>query len=69
MPMKKRYYWLIGILLVLIVTNPTMNDFKDFVGYDNGSHMLNKIHNYFICSTYWDNATHYLGVFGNFFEI
>jgi hypothetical protein len=77
--MKKIYYWLIGIVLVLIITNPTFRDFENHLPSKdirlNENRM--KLNNYFIASTYVENSKIstvrspiiYLGILGNFFVI
>lgn len=72
MPMKKIYNWLIGIALFLVVTNPSMNDFKDFMGTGiaklNGTD-LSKRANYLIFSRYDDGMEKYIGILKNFYSI
>lgn len=83
--MKKRYCIPLVILIVLIITNPTFEDFEDHLpAKDNKpirtqTHIENhiKLHNYFISSTYEDSGVRgsftynlcYLGILGNFFVI
>lgn len=65
--MKKIYYVFIGVLL-LIITNPNVKAFKDYLGYDSYSG-LKRTSNFFICSTYRSHSVKYLGVVGNFFRL
>jgi len=66
--MKKKYYWVIGVLLLLIITNPSRKDFNDHMSlgvYEN----VRRENNFFICSTYKHRNYLYLGIIGNFFKI
>jgi hypothetical protein len=69
--MKKIHYVLIGFVVLLVITNPSLKDFKDHLG-DMTVKYVNpaREHNYFICSTY-DCGTgfKYFAVAGNFFTI
>jgi hypothetical protein len=66
--MKKKVLYVLGaILLVLIITNPTLKDYKDFKG-SNGDFHPRRISNFFVCSVYV-GAGKYLGVLGNFYKI
>jgi hypothetical protein len=81
--MKKIYYWLIGVVIVFILTNPTFKDFENHLPAKDRQLNENrmKLHNYFIASTYINNtkiidvgstessSMIYLGVMVNFFVI
>lgn len=59
---KKIIYTLIGIIILLVLTNPSLNEFKEHIGYssrlivnDNVAikySSINKVNNYLICSLY-----------------
>lgn len=69
MPMKKRYYLAIGVLLVLIITNPGMKAFKDYLGCSDCNNVKRDA-NLFIGGIYTSKYNgKYLGFFGNFFLI
>jgi hypothetical protein len=73
---KKRTLVTIGIILLgLILTNPTMNDFKDFIG-DYGA--AKKKYNFIVFSIYYESPTlvgasyhriEYVGICKNFIRI
>lgn len=71
--MKKAYYIPIVIIAILIITNPSLKDFKEHEGITTAKLesevLLSRTHNYFICSTYNINGSDatYFGVIGNFF--
>jgi hypothetical protein len=66
MPMKKIYYWLIAILLLLIITNPSSKSFKDFIGCSECAG-LTKPYNFFVCSIYeYKYHGEYFGILDNF---
>jgi len=67
--MKKWHYWVIGILLLLIVTNPSAKSFKEYLGRDSYFGLIRK-YNFFVFSIYeTKGSVQYLGLVGNFFEI
>ncbi|MCO5936842.1 hypothetical protein NAF17_14965 [Mucilaginibacter sp. RB4R14] len=75
--MKKVYYFLLGILLVLIVTNPSLKDFKENQGHETYEG-LTRDTNFFVCSIYVSSGYNpegttyygkYFGILGNFFFI
>jgi len=58
-----------GILLLFILTNPSISAFKAYEG-SNTYEGLKRPLNLFICSVYKDQRRHeYLGVFGNFVRV
>jgi len=79
--MKKIAYWIIGVLfLILIVTNPSPNDFRSFLHFPPNFPEVNigesgRDYNFFIFSIYsgesgvYPDRNRYLGIFGNFFKI
>jgi hypothetical protein len=56
------------LFIVLIITNPSAQVFKEYSGYSTyeGLHRNN---NFFICSIYRRGGNKYLGIVGNFFKI
>jgi len=57
-----------GIVLLLIITNPSIKDFKDYLGvtsYDG----LHKKQNWFVCSVFERQGNEYVGVAGNMFRL
>ncbi len=66
--MKRSYYWLIGILLFLIITNPSIKAFKDYLGNEDYKH-LQKKSNFFVCSIFECEGIRYFAILGNFFEV
>jgi len=65
--MKKAYYAPIVIVLLLIITNPTVKDFKDYMGR-NTYIGLHRTSNLFIYSNYQVGSDEYVGFLGNFWE-
>lgn len=71
--MKKIAKWvgivLAGLLLILIITNPGIKQFKDFKGVKSYEY-LHRERNWIIFSIYYDEADEqrYVGIFMNFFE-
>lgn len=67
--------WIIvgSLLIVLISTNPSRSDFKDFLGYPSGMYERMEVkreRNYFVCSVYSSMLDgKYIGFAGNFYEI
>ncbi|WP_158826584.1 hypothetical protein [Mucilaginibacter lacusdianchii] len=72
--MKRAGYIIAAILLVLVVTNPSIREFESHEkgGHANASE-FGRIHNYFICSIYQSNNADYrrkyFAILGNFYEI
>ena len=66
--MKKGYYWLLGVLLLLIITNPSVKAFKDYLGKTSYINMR-KENNFFVGSLYSYNGESYFAIAGNFFKI
>jgi hypothetical protein len=66
--MKKKVLYIIGgALLILIITNPTYKDFKEYLWLNNRAH-ARRINNFFFCSIYLAPGGTYLGIAGNFFK-
>lgn len=66
--MKISNYIYVWIFLLLFISNPTVKNFKEYLGktsYDG----LKRKYNLFIISIYEANDTTYIGLFGNFFPI
>lgn len=64
--MKKKVLYVAGaILILLIVTNPSMQSFKEFLG-KNTYHGLSRKTNFFVFSSFSNEGINYIGVFGNF---
>jgi hypothetical protein len=58
-----------GVVLLFIITNPSISAFKAYEG-SNTYEGLKRPLNLFICSVYKDQRLHeYLGVFGNFVRV
>lgn len=60
------------LLIVLISTNPSRSDFKDFLGYPSYMYELMEVKregNYFVCSIYSASEGKYIGFAGNFYKI
>ena len=77
--MTKKVMYVIGaIFLILIITNPSLKDFKDHSGRTTYEGLYRE-HNFFVCSMYGAtgknddgsiyNAGEYFAMLGNFFEI
>ena len=65
---KKTILFIIGgILVILIVTNPSVSAFKDHLGAPSTLGMERK-YNFFVCSIFRYD-TEYIGVLGNFIEV
>lgn len=80
--MKKVYYIPIAILLLLIVTNPSMKAFKEYIGRPQRiDERITRKSNFLIFSIYTDDQngddfngvqgyhSKFVGVLGNFFRI
>lgn len=76
--MKRIHYVFIAVaasILFLLVTNPTLKDFKEHIGISNTEAetklYLQRCRNYFICSTYSiaQESGSYFAIAGNFFYI
>ena len=68
MRMKKRYYWIIGILLLLIFTNPSVKAFKDYLGHPEYVHVQRPI-NFIIGSVFRVSEGTYVGILDNFIRL
>jgi hypothetical protein len=69
----KRAWIVVGVIvLILIITNPTPQEFKEYMGYPNNSLSIRRAYNFIIFSIYInknDYDKHYLAVFKNFFSV
>jgi len=73
---KSKKIWLItgGIVLLLVLTNPSLSTFKEYRGKDpkkNYEYVRRQL-NLFVLSVYVDNTDdneRYIGIFGNFIDI
>ena len=69
---KKGWLWIISLLLILIVLNPTYNNFKEFTGVLGvRSAFLHKQYNLLLFSIYSNesNSKKYIGILKNYFVI
>jgi hypothetical protein len=63
-------------LAILIITNPSYQDFKNFIGHSSGD-SVTRDRNYFVCSTYKvtfyfdgkEYPNYFIGILGNFYEV
>lgn len=67
--MKKKLFTFLplGILALFIITNPSVKDFKDYLG-ENSYGGLHRTSNYFVASSYRMGGFKYIGFFGNFWK-
>lgn len=65
--MKKALYIIGAILLILIITNPGVRAFKEYLGM-NTYNGLRRTSNFFVCSIY-EGDSKYFAIAGNFFKI
>lgn len=58
--MKKLLYLLGGILLILVITNPSHEDFRGYIHIapNNYQNRTSRNKNYFVCSLYTDDFNH-----------
>ncbi|HCN82948.1 MAG TPA: hypothetical protein DIT07_04910 [Sphingobacteriaceae bacterium] len=54
--MKKGYYFLIGLVLLLLFTNPSLDNFKREFSVSNESEIIIR-HNHFLFNTYNQKIT------------
>jgi len=67
--LKQKYLTGTGILLlILIITNPSAQAFKEYIG-SSTYEGLHKQTNLFVVSIYKERGTEYIGVLGNFFKV
>ena len=66
--MKKIWYVVIGIIVILIITNPSVTAFKTYLGRDS-YYGLKRPANLFICAFYKDHTKDYFGMIGNFWRL
>lgn len=65
--MKKKHYILLGIVGLLVITNPSISAFKAYSGHSFG---ITRPINLFICCVYkGTGSTEYIGFLGNFIPI
>jgi len=66
--MKKKLFTFVplGIAMLCIITNPSVKDFKDYLG-ENTYSGLHRTANLFFLSTYKFGGKKYIGFLGNFF--
>lgn len=69
----KKVWIVVGVIvLILIITNPTPKEFKEYMGYPDNSLSIKRAYNFIIFSIYTDKKDfdkHYLAVFKNFFSV
>ncbi|WP_426585281.1 hypothetical protein [Mucilaginibacter sp. R-33] len=69
LPELSRKQWIVlSCLLVLLITNPSAQTFKDHIG-NRSQYGIRREYNLFICSVYANFGSTYVGVLGNFFKI
>lgn len=67
--MKKRLkYWLLAIVVLLIVTNPSLRDFKDN-GHPSSQKTINLLVFSFFIEKFSDGDNTYLGICKNFIQV
>ena len=66
--MKKWHYWVIGILLLLVVTNPGVQSFNTYLA-GTPHYTPHRPLNILIASIYVTGKATYLGVLGNFIHL
>ncbi|HEX3384418.1 MAG TPA: hypothetical protein VHS53_04485 [Mucilaginibacter sp.] len=65
----KKWYWIpVGVIVILIATNPSVGSFKAYLG-ESSYYGLKRTQNYFVCSVYKHGHKPYLGIVGNFFDL
>lgn len=65
---KKVLYVSLSIVFILIITNPSQKNFKEFVGSSTYTG-LRREQNWIILSVYNSGGIRYLGIFMNFFKV
>jgi hypothetical protein len=64
--MRKKLLIGLGVILVImLITNPSIKDFEE---YEN-SRNVKREYNFFVCSIFKHYNDRYLGILGNFFEL
>jgi len=66
--MKKALYVIGAIILILIITNPSVKAFKEYLGRESYDGLKRPL-NLFICAFYKDHTNDYFGMLGNFWEL
>jgi len=67
MKLSKKQWIPIVVLLLFIITNPSISAFKAYIGSNTYSG-LKRTTNLFICSLYKHDGKTYFGIAGNFWE-
>jgi hypothetical protein len=72
--LKKIHYILIAVIAFLLITNPSLKDFKEYRGLSNMPGLrvqISRMHNYFVCSTYYisGEGIYSFAIADNFFDI
>jgi len=65
---KRLRLCIILLIVVLVITNPGIKNFKDYLGYTSYSG-LRRTQNWFVLSVYQDGSEKYIGVILNFLKI
>jgi hypothetical protein len=66
--MKKLLYIFGGLVILLIITNPSVTAFKTYLGRDSYGGLRRPV-NLFICAFYKDRSHEYFGMIGNFWKL
>lgn len=66
--MKKLLYITIGIVAILIVTNPSITAFKSYRGKETYEGLRRPL-NFWVCSVYRDKGSEFIGILGNFWRV
>lgn len=70
LPIKKGSLIAICIVILLTLLNPTMGNFKEFLGgYASRNDRLTRNANFLLFSTYFDNERTYIGICKNFIRV
>lgn len=70
LPIKKSWAIAIAATILLTVLNPTMGNFKEFLGSSaSRDDKLTRNANFLIFSTYFDNSHTYIGICKNFIRV
>lgn len=66
--MKKILYIILGMLALLIITNPSVTAFKTYLGRSSYAGLQRPV-NLFVCAFYKDRSGEYFGMVGNFWKL
>lgn len=66
--MEKIKYFILGIVAIFIITNPSVSAFKTFRGKSSYDGLYRPI-NLFVFSIYKDRSHPFVGLFGNFIDV